>query len=187
MHIDENNVDVLPTYDDIWHKILDPRYLAVLTDLNADQAPVRDIELFTEWGPEEGKIAHNMKFLFEKRSGDAAMSESFAQVAFNKRTEYMEQYERQREGTRRELEAARLKEEAAALAAKEKAAKARLAVVAEEAELRNDGSRPLLTTEHTGSMAVIGNIGQDSEARFVPYTAGGEITVAESHVPAGDA
>ena len=32
MHIDLNNVDVLPTYDDIWAKVLDPRYLEVLTD-----------------------------------------------------------------------------------------------------------------------------------------------------------
>ena len=68
MHIDGDNVDVLPTYDDIWSKILDPRYLAVLTDLAGDQAPIRDIDLFTTWGPEEGKAASNMKFLFEQRS-----------------------------------------------------------------------------------------------------------------------
>ena len=107
MHIDENNVDVLPTYDDIWSKILDPRYLEVLTDLNADQAPVRDIELYTTWGPEEGKVANNMTFLFEKRAADKAVSESFRQAAFHKRAEYLQQYEQQREQTRREMEAER--------------------------------------------------------------------------------
>ena len=54
-------------------------------------------------------------------------------------------------------------------------------------ELRPDGSRPLLTTEHTGSMAALGNIGQDSEAKFVPYTAGGELTVEQSEEAAEDA
>ena len=36
LHLAGNNVDALPSYDDIWTKILDPKYLKVLTDLADD-------------------------------------------------------------------------------------------------------------------------------------------------------
>ena len=36
LHLDGNNADALPSFDDIWTKILDPKYLKVLTDLADD-------------------------------------------------------------------------------------------------------------------------------------------------------
>lgn len=113
LHLDGNNVDALPTFDDIWTKVLDPDYLKVLTDLAEDQAPVRDIELYTQWGPEEGKAAANVKFLFEKDNANVQMIESFKQLAYHKKTEFDELLELQAEQTRRELEKQRAAEERA--------------------------------------------------------------------------
>ena len=74
------------------------------------------------------------------------------------------------------MEAERIKKEKEELAIKLKAEKE---AQQRAMELGHDDSRPQLTA-NTGSMAILGNIGKDSEAKFVPYTAGGEINVGQS-------
>lgn len=44
MYIDESNLDAMPSFGDIWHKILDDNYLRILTDQEGGQEPIRKID-----------------------------------------------------------------------------------------------------------------------------------------------
>ena len=48
LHIDEENVDALPSYADIWTKILSQDYLNLLTDQKTGQAPIRNIDYLND-------------------------------------------------------------------------------------------------------------------------------------------
>jgi len=63
--------------------------------------------------------------------------------------------------------------EAARLRAEEEAEARRLEEIELERSMIHEQSRKLLGTEQTGSVALLGNIGQDSESKRVPVTAEG--------------
>ena len=43
-HVDSSNIDALPTFGDIWYKILDNSYLELLMNEQTGQNPIRSIE-----------------------------------------------------------------------------------------------------------------------------------------------
>lgn len=47
MHINDQNLDAMPSFADIWTKILDDGYLRVLTDQTVGQQPIRSIDFIS--------------------------------------------------------------------------------------------------------------------------------------------
>jgi hypothetical protein len=76
-HLDNNNVDDLPGYKDIWSKVLQKEYLEILTDFSADQKVIRNIDMLSEWGPSVESRNQNMTNLFETHNVDPNNYEVF--------------------------------------------------------------------------------------------------------------
>ena len=53
----------MPSFADIWHKILDDNYLQILTDQEGGQEPIRkiDIDSHNDFTTQDGLRAKNMK------------------------------------------------------------------------------------------------------------------------------
>lgn len=69
----------MPSYGDIWHNILEPNYLHLLTD----QAPNKEVllkidEVTSNFGSNmQAVTAKNMQQVFAKTAGNDAMADSF--------------------------------------------------------------------------------------------------------------
>lgn len=79
MHIDEKNLDAMPSFGDIWTNILDENYLTVLTNQQVGQQAIRNIDYLSnnEWSTSDGLKAKNMKYMFEKSVNNDTMTASF--------------------------------------------------------------------------------------------------------------
>ena len=66
-HIGKQNFDQMPTYNDIWSKILDPVYMNVLTNDSEGRQSIRNIEMMNQWGNLESE---NVTSIFSSRIKD---------------------------------------------------------------------------------------------------------------------
>lgn len=109
MHIDEDNVDAMPSFGDIWTKILDQNYLEVLTNQQPGQQAIRNIDYLSnnEWSTSEGLRAKNMKYMFEKSVNNDTMTASFRDYLRTQRETFEGQLNEQKAQTKREMEEAR--------------------------------------------------------------------------------
>lgn len=76
LHLDDKNVDALPSFSDIWQKILEPNYLNLLTDQQVGPNVIRNIDFLSNpnWSASDGAKLKNMKSLYQQSTENPAMS-----------------------------------------------------------------------------------------------------------------
>lgn len=111
MHIDEKNLDAMPSFGDIWTNILDENYLTVLTNQQVGQQAIRNIDYLSnnEWSTSDGLKAKNMKYMFEKSVNNDTMTASFRDYLKTQRETFEVQLNEQKTQTRQEIEDAKKK------------------------------------------------------------------------------
>lgn len=79
MHINDQNMDAMPSFGDIWNKILEDSYLKVLTDETVGQQPIRRIDLMTQtdFNTSDAMRAKNMKSIYEKSAANPVLADQF--------------------------------------------------------------------------------------------------------------
>lgn len=56
-HVGPQNLDLMPTFNDVWAKILEPEYMTVLTAEEKGRQELRKRIMETEWGSKEIQTA----------------------------------------------------------------------------------------------------------------------------------
>ena len=88
-HIDSSNIDALPTYGDIWYKILDNSYLELLMNEQTGQNPIRSIEFRESQTLAEELIrTRNMKYIYEESVKDPKLTAQFREYLQIQRGEF---------------------------------------------------------------------------------------------------
>ena len=97
MYLDESNLDAMPSFADIWHKILDDNYLNILTDQEGGQEPIRkiDIDSHNDFTNQDGLRAKNMKQIYEKSANNATLTAQFHQFLGTQKESFDEQLKAQ--------------------------------------------------------------------------------------------
>lgn len=100
-HIGSHNVDEMPTFNDIWAKILEPEYMEVLTsDVNGREA-IRNAQLQTQWATLE---SDNVIALYSDRIKDPTQIETFKAYLTAQKQLYREKLAKQEHQRFMELE-----------------------------------------------------------------------------------
>lgn len=110
-HVDDDNLDDMPSYKDIWSRVLQKEYLEILTDFEESQKVIRNIDMFSEWG-HAAQQTSNMTFLFDKHNVDPKNYEVFKLYMLQQEKDFEEKLNKQKAETRKKLEEERAKREA---------------------------------------------------------------------------
>ena len=102
----------MPSYQDVWSKILQKEYLEILTDFSADQKVIRSIDMFSEWGSAEGMRSQNMTYLFDKHNANPTKYEAFKMFMLDQNKDFNSALQKQQAITQSELEEERKKKQA---------------------------------------------------------------------------
>ena len=91
-HIDQSNIDAMPSYGDIWTKILEENYLHLLTDQAANKEALLKIDEITQnFGASmDYMLARNMKQMYAKTVEDDTMTDAFKEY-MNEQNKVFEQ------------------------------------------------------------------------------------------------
>ena len=113
MHLDETNIDAMPSFSDVWTQILERDYLNVLTDQAVGQQAIRGLDLGSadNWNM-ENYTAKNMKYIYKNTVQNETMFTAFKEYLHEQQSTFQEQLEKQRQETKREMEEERLRAEA---------------------------------------------------------------------------
>ena len=78
MHLDETNIDAMPSFSDVWTQILERDYLNVLTDQAVGQQAIRGLDLGSadNWNM-ENYTAKNMKYIYKNTVQNETMFSAF--------------------------------------------------------------------------------------------------------------
>lgn len=96
----------MPSYGDIWNKILEENYLHLLTDMAPNKETLLKIdEVTSNFGSSMDAVAaKNMQNVFAKTANNATMTESFKMYLNEHHKVFEQQLKVQAEETKRELE-----------------------------------------------------------------------------------
>ena len=105
-HLDDSNADAMPSFGDIWTKILDESYLLLLTSEEKGQNPIRNIDFLQnpDWTSQEASRTKNLKQIYFTSVQNKSKSEQFREFLDKQKNDFEEQLKRQAEITKREME-----------------------------------------------------------------------------------
>lgn len=83
----------MPTYNDIWSKILDPAYMNALTNDSEGRQNIRNIEMMNQWGNLESE---NVTTLFSSKVKDPTQIETFKAYLTSQKQTYKEKLQKQK-------------------------------------------------------------------------------------------
>jgi hypothetical protein len=129
-HVGPQNFDELPTFNDIWAKILEPQFMEALTNTAEGRQLIRNIEMQTNWGNFEFE---NVTNIFGRKVKDQTQIETFKAYLTSQKQTYKEKLQKQQMMTFMERERVK-KIEQQRLAEQERQAKLKMAAEAEAAQ-----------------------------------------------------